>query len=111
MNEETFTKELAKYKVVRRADHHKEKKRTPVPVVKAAVPTSTTSSGPARVSPRVATGGGESGSFWALMESTVAKSGVLTQAETDLFVGRLKKEQEMVHRQLNLDDLNAICKQ
>ena len=112
MNEELFLKELAKYKVVRRADHHKlrEKKRqAQIKNTPAAPPAAPSSSAPARLAAPRAVSGSEAASFWALIESTVAKSGVLTQSETDIFISKLKKEQEQVFRQVNLDDLNALC--
>lgn len=109
MNDEQFQKELAKYKVVRRADHHKiREKQKRVASVKPVTGAANTVSATSRVPTRPSTG--QAAEFWALLESTVASSGILSQSETDQFIQKLRKEQEIVSRQVNLDDLNAMCK-
>lgn len=106
MNEEVFARELAKYKIVRRADHHKirDKKKVAQVVAKPAAPavSTTTARAPLRVT------GGQGTSFWSIMESTVANSGVLTDSEVSVFLQKLRKEQTEVSRHCSLDDLNTI---
>jgi len=109
MNDEQFQKELAKYKIVRRADHHKirDKKRQVTVPKSAPAATAPTAKSPARA----AIASGPVKSFWSLLESTISKSGVLTHSETEQFIQKLKAEQSQVFRQVNLDDLNAIVQE
>ena len=103
MEAEKFEKEINKYKVVRGRDHHKvrDRKRTVQGGVKAITPPAAPAAAPR---PAVRQAGG----FWALIESTIASSGVLTPSEISIFIDKLKKEHEQVWRQTNLDDLNAL---
>ena len=104
MDEATFQKELSKYKVVRRADHHKirEKAKRGGQAKSAPLPAP-----PPRSPPKMLLVD-QKREFWNLIQS--ASSSILTPSENDQFIQKLRKEQETVTRQLNLDDLNTLTK-
>lgn len=101
-----FARELAKYKVVRRADHHKIREKAKRGLLTAGK-SAPAPSAPARIAPKqVKTD--QKGEFWSLIHT--ASSSILTPSETDQFIQKLRKEQETVSRQVNLDDLNSMVK-
>ena len=111
MDDATFQKELAKYKVVRKADHYKirfNKVKNEAKAIKAGVrkdakkPTTTTTT----TTTTNTTNTKVTNDFWDLLDVSITS---LNPKEKVEFIRALKEEHQMVNERINIDDLEAIA--
>ena len=108
MDHATFERELAKYKVIRKADHYKirfNKVRNEVKPIKAGVRKDVikqnkqdTTTTPVTMKP--------ASDFWDLLENIITNLDAKEKAE---FMKALKEEHQVVDERINIDDLEAIA--
>jgi regulator of PEP synthase PpsR (kinase-PPPase family) len=107
MDDATFQKELAKYKVVRKADHYKirfNKHKNEAKAIKAGVRKDITKPKPNTTISTTNTKA--TNDFWDLLEVSITNLSVKEKAE---FIRALKEEHQMVNERINIDDLEAIA--
>jgi hypothetical protein len=107
MDHATFERELAKYKVTRKADHYKirfNKVRNEVKTIKAGVrkdvikQNKQDNSTPVPMKP--------ASDFWDLLENIITNLDAKEKAE---FMKALKEEHHVVDERINIDDLELIA--
>jgi hypothetical protein len=107
MDEATFQKELAKYKVIRKADHYKIRINTSkneVKSLKAGVRKDVTKTKTTTTTTNTTTAA--TNDFWDLLANSITN---LTVKEKADFIKALKEEHQVVNERINIDDLEAIA--
>ena len=113
MDEATFQKELAKYKVIRKADHYKirintsknEVKSLKAGVRKDVTKSKTTTTNTTNTTANTTTAAATN-DFWDLLSNSITNLSVKEKAD---FIKALKEEQQVVNERINIDDLEAIA--
>jgi len=109
MDEATFQKELAKYKVIRKADHYKIRINTSkneVKSLKAGVRKDVTKTKTTTTTTNTTTTTAATNSFWDLLANSITNLSVKEKAD---FIKALKEEHQVVNERINIDDLEAIA--
>lgn len=109
MDEATFQKELAKYKVIRKADHYKIRINTSkneVKSLKAGVRKDVTKTKTTTTTTNTNTTTAATNDFWDLLANSITNLSVKEKAD---FIKALKEEHQVVNERINIDDLEAIA--
>jgi hypothetical protein len=109
MDEATFQKELAKYKVIRKADHYKIRINTSkneVKSLKAGVRKDVTKPKTTTTTTNTNTTTAATNDFWDLLANSITNLSVKEKAD---FIKALKEEHQVVNERINIDDLEAIA--